>query len=413
MKRVIIIGAGNIGKNALDFLGPDFVECLADNKKNGTTVYGKRVISVEEAVKLQKEYILLLAVTNYLEELKEQLASLGAEKYYCFGEAVYFFDGIKRWDDRTSYEKCSLWEMYVRYGLDKAVIAGRKDAYAEFLSALFGAGIEEEGMDGRAEDKKYLLNMGPGEAENFFGRWEIEDKSDIFVLPQLQHEGIRQIHERLRVFKDRYAGKRCFIIGNGPSLRMEDLDKLEENREICFGLNVIHKAYGKTKWRPDFVCMKDPLVIAQNYLSIKENNSCPLFVNDMKLFYHWDTGENEYLLHDVQDRMYFSDDIVTGCSCGASVSYTAIQIASYMGFSKIYLLGMDCSNWREHFNGDYWKEEEAFRDPDEMKIFKSYQIAEEYSRAHGFRIFNATRGGCLEVFERVDLDSLSGKGDRK
>lgn len=406
MKKVIIIGAGNIGKNALDFLGPDFVECFADNKKNGMTVYGKRVISVEEAVNLQKEYILLLAVTNYLEELKEQLVSLGVEKYYCFVEAVYFFDGIKQWDNKRLYEKSSLWEVYSRCGLDKSVIVGRKDTYADFISALFGVGIEEKGIDDYAEDNKYLLNMGAGEAENFFGRWEIEDKSNIFILPQLQHEGITQIHERLRVFKEKYAGKRCFIIGNGPSLRMEDLDKLEENGEICFGLNVIHKAYEDTKWRPDFICMKDPLVIAQNYESIKANNVCPLFVNDMKLFYHWDTGENEYLLHDIQDKSYFSDDIVTGCSCGASVSYTAIQIAAYMGFSKIYLLGMDCSNWREHFNGDYWREEEAFRDPDEMKIFKSYQIAEEYSRAHGFRIFNATRGGCLEVFERVDFDLL-------
>ncbi len=169
---------------------------------------------------------------------------------------------------------------------------------------------------------------------------------------------------------------------------------------------MIHKAYENTKWRPDFVCMKDPLVIVQNYESIKANNSCPLFVNDMKLFYHWDTGENEYLLHDMQDKSYFSDDIVKGCSCGASVSYTAIQIAAYMGFVEIYLLGMDCSNWGKHFNGDYWMEKEAFREPDEMKIFRSYQIAEEYSRTHGFRIFNATRGGCLEVFERVDFDSL-------
>ena len=74
MKKVIIIGAGNIGKSALDFLGVDFVEYLADNKKSGMTVYGKRVISVEEAVGLRQEYILLLAVTNYLEELKAQLA---------------------------------------------------------------------------------------------------------------------------------------------------------------------------------------------------------------------------------------------------------------------------------------------------------------------------------------------------
>ena len=206
MKKVIIIGAGNIGKSALDFLGVDFVEYLADNKKSGMTVYGKRVISVEEAVGLRQEYILLLAVTNYLEELKAQLASLGTEKYYYFGEAVYFFDGIKQWDNRKLYEKCSLWEIYKRCGLDRAVIVGRKDSYADFISELFGIGIEETGIAVYEDDKKYLLNMGAGDTEEFLRKWNIEDKKDIFVLPQLQHEGIKQVHERLGVFKGKYAG---------------------------------------------------------------------------------------------------------------------------------------------------------------------------------------------------------------
>lgn len=37
---------------------------------------------------------------------------------------------------------------------------------------------------------------------------------------------------------------------------------------------------------------------------------------------------------------------------------------------------------------------------------KAYEAAELYSREYGFRIYNATRGGCLEVFERVNFDSL-------
>lgn len=409
MKKTIIIGAGNVGKNALDFLGADFVECFADNKKNGMTAFGKRVISVEEAVGLQRDYILLLAVTDYQEELKQQLLSLGAEKYYYFGEAVYFFDGIKQWDKRKRYEKSSLREIQGRYGLDKAVIIGRRNAYADFISELLGIAVDEE-VCAYSGDEKYLLNMEAEDAENFLHKWNVEDKKNIFILPQLQHKEMQRTHERLREFKDKYAGKRCFIIGNGPSLRMEDLNKLQENGEICFGLNVIHKAYGNTKWRPTFVCMNDPLVIAQNYEAVRENNSCPLFVSDIKLFYYWDTQENEYLLHDMLEKVSFSDDITVGCSSGATVSYTAMQIGAYMGFQEIYLLGMDCSNWGQHFNSDYRMEKEAFRGPDEMKIFKAYQMAETYSRIHGFRILNATRGGCLEVFERVNFDSLFGKG---
>lgn len=397
MKKVVIIGAGNVGKSALDFLGAEFVECFADNGKKGRRLCGKKILSVEEAVKLNGNFILLLAMTNYVEELKNQLTCLNVDNFYYFREALYFFDGIKQWGKRTVYEKRSLWEMYKRYGLANAGIVGKRSEYASFIAELFGVD-SVKADDQEPDDRKWVVNMpyGVGECE----------KNNLFVLPWMDHPDIRREHGQLAVFRGKYTGRRCFIIGNGPSLRIQDLDRLRAFGEICFGFNVIHKLYDRTEWRPDFVCVKDPLVMAQNYRCIKENNSGPVFISDVKYFYHWDSGENEYPFYDIQEHLYFSDDIVMGCSCGASVSYTAIQICAYMGFSEIYLLGMDCSNWQEHFDDDYWSEEEAFRAPDEVKIFHAYRIAEQYSKSHGFRIFNATRGGKLEVFERVGFDSL-------
>lgn len=38
--------------------------------------------------------------------------------------------------------------------------------------------------------------------------------------------------------------------------------------------------------------------------------------------------------------------------------------------------------------------------------FWNYQAARRYAETHGIKIYNATRGGELEVFERVDFDSL-------
>lgn len=396
MKKVIIIGAGTVGKNAFDFLGADLVECFADNGKKGIEIYGKIVISVAEAARRKDNYLLLLAVTNYLEELKEQLSSLKVKKYYYFKEALYFFDGIRKWDERTEYKRLSLWKIYSMYGLENAWLTGEKSEYASFIAELFGKEIIE-GKHKTQKNRNYVVNM-PNE-NCLHGR-------NIFVLPWIGHPEIRKEHQELRAFYRKYAGRRCFIIGNGPSLKIQDLDKLKRYGDICFGFNVIHKLYARTDWRPDFICVKDPLVMAQNYDSIRENNSCPLFVSDVKFYYYWEKEENEYPFYDIQEQLYFSDDIVRGCSCGASVSYTAIQICAYMGFSEIYLLGMDCSNWQEHFDERYWNEDEAFREPDEVKIFRAYKIAEQYSGNHGFRIWNATRGGKLEVFRRVDFDSL-------
>ena len=93
-----------------------------------------------------------------------------------------------------------------------------------------------------------------------------------------------------------------------------------------------------------------------------------------------------------------------------------LQIAAYMGFEEIYLLGMDHYNVgsvvdpRNHFSSDYFSDEEkaiyegVAADFDSMNL--AYQKAETYSRKHGFRIYNATRGGRLEAFERVDFDGL-------
>ena len=40
---------------------------------------------------------------------------------------------------------------------------------------------------------------------------------------------------------------------------------------------------------------------------------------------------------------------------------------------------------------------------------KSYKIANLYSESKGVKIFNSTRGGYLEIFDRLDLDKVFNK----
>ena len=91
-----------------------------------------------------------------------------------------------------------------------------------------------------------------------------------------------------------------------------------------------------------------------------------------------------------------------------------------MGFKEIYLLGIDHSYSKNiddqgnHFIKGYYSEEEqkALKGRYHSALYeidnasKAFETAERYSRTHGFRIYNATRGGKLEIFERVDFDSL-------
>ena len=90
-----------------------------------------------------------------------------------------------------------------------------------------------------------------------------------------------------------------------------------------------------------------------------------------------------------------------------------------MGFKEIYLLGVDHSYSTElDENGNLLKNENVrdhFSDNDKIEnvpqTFKSalaYKAAKEYAEKHGIKIYNATRGGKLEVFERKTLEEVLG-----
>jgi hypothetical protein len=113
----------------------------------------------------------------------------------------------------------------------------------------------------------------------------------------------------------------------------------------------------------------------------------------------------------------FSDDIALSYDCG-SVSYIMLQLAFNMGFKEIYLLGMD-NNFPlliTH-DGTLVQDKSAVHhfydntNPTQVCYTKDlfeagYIYAREFCRNKGVTICNATRGGKLDVFERVDFDSL-------
>ena len=83
-----------------------------------------------------------------------------------------------------------------------------------------------------------------------------------------------------------------------------------------------------------------------------------------------------------------------------------------MGFKEIYLLGVDfsfSSNYKDacnHFIKNYYtKDSKAIFFADKESL-QAYMSAREYADKNGIKIYNATRGGKLEVFDRVDFDSL-------
>lgn len=239
--------------------------------------------------------------------------------------------------------------------------------------------------------------------------------------------------ENLKRYKNAYIGKRCFILGNGPSLKSEDLDKIKE--EFSFAANRIYLIFDKTEWRPSFWMCQDRQLI-RGLIDFYQSYKGTIFLGYQALHdYGIDVLGANYYLCDARQvtrrdkRLDFSPEVDKYIVDGASVTYSAIQMAVYMGFNEIYLLGVDHSfshtldkNRRiiEHSDvkNDYFdkrykdtfkKFEEkgkVYAAPDREMITQAFETAKKYCDNHGIKIYNATRGGKLEVFDRVNLDDI-------
>lgn len=230
----------------------------------------------------------------------------------------------------------------------------------------------------------------------------------------------------LRSIKGKYRGKRCFVLGNGPSLTAEDLEMLRG--EITFASNKIYRIFDNTSWRPTFWGLMDEGVAEQEGVidGINGFECDKKFALQEGYYISRKLKGNTCFLHGWYQRKYlehpgFSDDLTKGVYCIATVTYMLIQIARYMGFDEIYLIGIDNKYAYSRLRDgtvvrnegiiSYFGEENAPL-PDSStaastwELDIAYEYADDYSRKHGFRIYNATRGGFLEKFERVNLDDV-------
>ncbi|MBD8071095.1 6-hydroxymethylpterin diphosphokinase MptE-like protein [Bacillus sp. PS06] len=220
--------------------------------------------------------------------------------------------------------------------------------------------------------------------------------------------------------KNKFKGKRCFIIGNGPSLKPEDLDKLKG--EITFASNKIYKIFNKTSWRPTFYMVVDPIVLEENVKDINLVEAKTKFtLKDYKHLFKADIYFNNNLNN---KRGTFSKNIMESLYSSGSVSYHLLQIAYYMGFSEVYLLGHDYNykeaisrtkdlsflkeeeNSEHYFTKDYIRVDEKKPGQAPELIYQGMEIAKIVFERSGRKIYNATRITYLDIFEHKNFDEL-------
>ncbi len=271
---------------------------------------------------------------------------------------------------------------------------------------------------------------------------------------------------QLEEFRDRHKGRRCFVVGNGPSLNQIDMGRLKD--EITFGSNRCYMGYPEWGFEFSYWGVYDALQIeeygpeyAQNvpegalkffplqyWPLLQVANACPVAMD-------WPRAA---------PREFSTDP--GRLIVGYSVTFMLLQIAAIMGCDPIYLVGLDhryhiarpqvvtravrlAGKWvarhfdhtpwykagegaaeawlkarrsgavsrgriwqaddaagATHFTSKYTGEQKRFLMPRPQDAERDYECALAWANANGRQILNATPGTGLDVFPKVAFEDI-------
>ncbi len=224
--------------------------------------------------------------------------------------------------------------------------------------------------------------------------------------------------QRLETWRDRFAGQRCFVVGNGPSLQRTDLSKLQN--EFTLGMNRIYLAFEEYGFQTSCLVSVNDLVLEQCYQDI-EALSLPKFVTWRARKYFNADSDTFFLDTDYTLPENFNGDATGRLYEGFTVTYVCLQLAYFMGFEQAILIGVDHNfatkgpanavvtsqgDDPNHFSAQYFGKGFRWQLPDLEGSERAYRMAKQAYQADGRQILDATVGGKLNVFPKVDYDGL-------
>lgn len=235
----------------------------------------------------------------------------------------------------------------------------------------------------------------------------------------------------------RHAGKRCFIVANGPSLREVDIRPLKD--EITIAVNSFYHHVDAATVAPPYWVIADPVywLEAPKHLlplleAIEQQAICTkLFMPTTAAsammglkygltldpyFYHMDPSTPPPVsLNFCEPVPPYAQNVVA----------VALMLALHLGCSPIYLVGCDHDWWRwtAESYGDAMYEngytnpkdarmtmQEAFTFDELMQTVvvqrSQYQTLKQIAFGNGIQIINVTPGSALDVFPRASFEEL-------
>jgi len=274
--------------------------------------------------------------------------------------------------------------------------------------------------------------LDPAERDLNWGqlRQQFYEKHGELQLPDLDAE-------RLKTLKDIHKGERIFILGNGPSINKMPLDLLKN--EFTFGVNRIYLLYNRVEWKPTFYTALDWRVVPDIAREINGLTGSTFFFDERFRGILREGEDVYYYAHGGADPNYpeerpFAYDVSRGIRGAGSVVGSAIQLAYFMGFDPIYLIGCDLGykvlntvkqqgedkfgtgvkleltstsdDDPNHFDKSYFGKGRRWHDPNVKRMVQGHIQCKTAIEKQGRHIYNATIGGELEVYDRVHFHDL-------
>lgn len=228
--------------------------------------------------------------------------------------------------------------------------------------------------------------------------------------------------------------ERVFVVGNGPSLAKMNLDLM--TNEYSIAMNRIANIYPFTEWRPShFVCTTSNIENSDWEADIKKSIELGMpsliwdkiypRVSDYPNTFSVPCFNGDEICNDPPID-WWSDDLNKGfCKFGTSM-LVALQWAVSLGFKEIYIIGADLgfkSNLiqkacyvlgfqklghlfdKNHFFSSYGTPGASPKILNN-NMLAAHKLAKKACLAKDVKIYNASLGGNLEIYERVDFLEL-------
>lgn len=429
--KLVLWGYGENGKRVYSQYSDSVIAMIDSSEdKQGYFVDNIPIISFDSYLKKYKDVLIIITIINkaVVYDIEEKLKKSGINHYISYddgfpNEIVGYNEIYFREKYFQLYSTIFNEHEYVIYGISAYSLflynyLKRKNIIVRIISSdkrFFKCNIDGIDMHSLCDIPNDITILLCEENYNNILKKYINHK-----IIDMYHLGERYYFYKndVKKFHNKYTGKRCFVVATGPSLTIDVLDMLHKNNEYSFGVNTTYKVFSKTKWRPNFYVVTDQVCQEVYGKEILDQNIDEYFFADCNVkFMNKYKQNNLHYLHVVYERsqglIRFSDDIskqVYNNSGGGTVIYSCLQIACYLGFNEIYIIGADCDyeGVKKHFINDYYHDS----DEGEKRIFNNegafieYQSARQYADYHDLKIYNATQGGKLEIFNRVNVNDL-------